>query len=89
MSLYRTSEVDRLEREVVTEAMVDLALYQNYNKGGGRITRDAWMQRPGQRAQSRRNIAIGINAGTYSVAMFEALWQLHIAKMRVRELVTA
>src|SRR3990167_1258483 len=81
---YQTSEVDRIEREVVTEAMVDWALRVNYMNSGRRQglrnkSNEEWLRNPARRAHARRNIAIGIQAGSYSVAVFEAeqaLWCL-------------
>lgn len=77
MSLYRTSEVDRIAREVVSEAMVDWALRVNYMNSGRRQglrskSNEEWLRNPARRAHARRNIAIGIQAGSYSIAQFEA-----------------
>ena len=80
MGLYSTSQVDRIAREVVTEAMVDYAIVQSFKSGRtGRSrsyyvnqTVDRWLSSPGRRAHVRRNIAIGIQCGSYSIAVFEA-----------------
>ena len=77
MALYRRSEVDRIARELVTEAMIDYALTVNYvNSKRSRKDRtrpDAeWLAHPAHRQTARRNIAIGIQAGSYSIVQFEA-----------------
>jgi len=87
MSLYRTSEVDRIARELVTEAMIDYALTVNYvNSKRSRKDRTRpdteWLANPVHRQTARRNIAIGIQAGSYSIAQFEA-------EQAVRKLMTA
>src|SRR3990167_6711223 len=75
MSLYRTSEVNRIEREVVSEAMVDWAISHGsryYDKRRRNAQVQTSLDNPVERAKTRRNIAIGIQAGSYSIAQFEA-----------------
>jgi hypothetical protein len=72
MSYYRTSEVDRIAREVVTEEMVAAALRASPRRSDDPLTR----------AKVRRNIAIGINCGAYSIVQFQV-------EQAMRDLVTA
>lgn len=82
---YSTSVVDFIARYVVTEAMVTAAIMQASRFGEARKRerfRRMWLEDLAKRAHVRRNIAIGIRAGSYSIEEFEA-------SQRVRELVTA
>ena len=73
MGLYSTSQVDRIAREVVTEAMIDHAIRQGLGDPGAKLlsTRVALCY-VGRRSVARRNIAIGINCGSYSIVQFKA-----------------
>ena len=84
---YQASEVDRIARDVVSEAMVDWALRVNYMNSGRRQglrskSNKEWLRNPVRRAHARRNIAIGIQAGSYSIVQFEA-------EQAMRKLMTA
>ena len=60
--------VDRIGREQVTEAMVDKALRRSvagYQRTDRSKALEAAMNSPTRREHTRRNIAIGINAGSY------------------------
>ena len=70
MSYYSTSAVDRIAREIVSEEMVDHAIMKWSDRKSSYIA--ACLESPWHRAKVRRNIAIGINAGSYSIALFEA-----------------
>lgn len=72
MSLYSTSNVDRIAREVVSEEMIDHAINKWNGLQSGSPLRSRWLLDPATRAKVRRSIAIGISCGSYSVALFEA-----------------
>jgi hypothetical protein len=55
---YSMSKVDWIEANVVTEAMVDAAIQRDG-------MRDSYANMQLRRAKARRNIAIGIRAGSY------------------------
>lgn len=69
---YSRTEVDRIEREQVTETMIDRAIICNAAGGGRRkgnrsvaaITA-AHLEDRAFRARTRRNIAIGLACGSY------------------------
>lgn len=61
VGLYATSAVDWIERYVVTEAMIDLAVARR-RRGGS----------PGSRSSIRRSIAIGIRCNAYHPEWWEA-----------------
>ena len=70
---YQTSEVDRIERDVVTEAMIDYAIRQGLGDPRAKLLRTrVALCYAGRRSVARRNIAIGINCGSYSIVQFKA-----------------
>lgn len=81
---YQTSRIEWIEANLVTDAMVDIAIRQSFKtgRGGGRKRNPVrqtvfdWLAAPSRRAHVRRNIAIGINCGSYPTTpeMRRRLW---------------
>ena len=68
----RAALLDRIGRELVTEAMVDIALRRTWKGRRGKTRRDyaAYLNNVSYRERTRWNIALGIACSSYSGVIY-------------------